>query len=139
MAIDRHQARILAMQVLCQLDVQGDRFLPEVPGFVADARVDGPTGDYANRLVSGVWRARVQIDQELERHMPGWSVPRLSSVDRNLLRVAIDELDRDVVPPKVVIDEAITIGQEYGTAESGRFINGVLDAVWTARRGSGEG
>ena len=110
-----------------------------MPGFVADARVDGPTGDYANRLVSAVWRDRVQIDRELERHMPGWSVPRLQSVDRNLLRVAIAELDGDVVPPKVVIDEAITIGQEYGTADSGRFINGVLDAVWTARGGPGGG
>jgi transcription antitermination factor NusB len=60
-----------------------------------------------------------------------WEVSRMAVVDRNVLRLALYELiEQPDVPARVVIDEAIEIGREFGDAETPQFVNGVLDAVW---------
>ena len=138
MKIDRHQARILAMQSLCQLDAQGDAFLDQVGSFLADAEVSSETTGYANALVTNAWTQRESIDAELAVTASGWTVDRLVPVDRNVLRVALVELGAGQVPPKVVINEAIEIAGEYGTGDSGGFVNGVLDAVWKRRSTEGK-
>ena len=131
--IDRHTARILAMQALCQLDAQGDDFRAQVPGFIADSRVDGLTGDYAHRLIEIAWSQRNEVAAELAEIAPEWSIGRMTPVDRNAIRVAMAELDLDEAPPKVIINEAVEISREYGSADSPKFVNGVLDAVWKAQ------
>lgn len=133
MAIDRHQARILAMQALCQLDVQGDGFCARVPRFLADSGVNPPTIRYAQAVIEAAWRDRDLTAAELARQTAEWSMHRLTPVDRNILRVALAELDLKQVPPKVIINEAIEIAHEYGTADSPRFLNGVLDGIWKAQ------
>jgi N utilization substance protein B len=60
---------------------------------------------------------------------------RMPPVDRNILRAALAEFDLQEVPHKVIINEAIEIGKEYGSAETPRFLNGVLDGIWKAQRG----
>ena len=126
------------MQALCQLDVQGNAFLSEVAAFLADAEASGETTGYANALVTAAWNQRESIDAELAATAGDWATDRLVPVDRNILRVALVELGDEEVPPKVVINEAIEIAGEFGTGDSGRFVNGVLDAIWKRRRTEGK-
>lgn len=118
------------MQALCQLDVQGDNFKREVPAFLADSETHGPTITVAQGLIEKAWAERDRFDAEFRQHSQEWDVKRLTPVDRNVLRVAVAELDLRQTPPKVVISEAIDIGREFGSAESASFINGVLDRIW---------
>lgn len=120
------------MQALCQLDVQGDDFKRAVPAFLADSETHGPTITLAQRLIEKAWGERDRFEAEFRQHSQEWDVKRLTPVDRNVLRVAVAELDLGQTPPKVVIDEAIEIGREFGSAESPAFINGVLDRIWKA-------
>ncbi len=70
------------------------------------------------------------IDALLEETMPNWKLERLDAIDRNILRIGIAELlYADEIPPKVAIHEAIRLAGRYGSEESSRFVNGVLDAV----------
>ena len=130
MAIDRHCARVLAIQALCQLDAQGEDCLSRIPGFMADSQAAQATITYAQRLADEAWKARSLTAVEIERQTAGWAADRLTPVDRNVIRVALTEFDLREVPPKVVINEAIEIANAFGNAESRRFINGVLDAIW---------
>ena len=123
------------MQALCQLDAQGDGFLSEVPAFLANTRYTGRTLTYAQKLVDLAWKNRRATGAELVKHAPDWSVDRLTPVDRNIIRAALAEFDLREAPPKVIINEAIEIGREFGSAESVAFINGVLDSIWKAQRG----
>jgi N utilization substance protein B len=127
---DRHHARILAMQLLCQLDVQGDDALAQVDQFVEAAQVHAATAGYAKHLARTCWEQRADLDRRISVQLEHWELARLSPVERNLIRVALGELAGGEVPPKVVINEAIEIGREYGGADSPRFINGILDALW---------
>ena len=133
--IDRHQARILSMQVLCQLDSQGDKFNERVPSFLADSGQAARTINYAQSLIELAWGQREFVDPEIASHAPGWTIERMTPVVRNILRTAVAEFDKGEVPPKVIINEAIEIGHEFGTADSGAFVNGVLDSIWKAQKG----
>ena len=138
MALDRHRARILAMQALCQLDAQGDDLLVRIPSFLADSASDARTVSYAQRLIEHAWKNRDASGAEVEARAPRWTVERLTPVDRNVIRAALAEFDLGAVPPKVIINEALEIGREFGSAESAAFINGVLDSIWKAQRGEDE-
>lgn len=127
------------MQTLCQLDVQGDEYLERVEGFLAESGMAGKVQRYADGLVRPCWSKRAELDARLNDVMAHWAIERISPVERNILRVALTELDVGEVPGKVVINEAIEIGREYGGAESPAFINGVLDAVWKQTQASNEG
>lgn len=98
--------------------------------------VEGPTVEeagmraFADGLVRGTLEHVAQIDEELSRVMINWSLHRLAAVDRNLLRMAVYELRyRDDIPPVVSINEAIDIARKFSTAESGKFVNGILDRI----------
>jgi len=118
------------MQALCQLDVQGDEYLERIVGFLADSRRSGPAQEYADRIVRSCWPQRSALDSRLDGLMDHWAIERISAIERNVLRVALVELDAGMVPAKVVINDAIEIGREYGGADSPAFINGVLDSAW---------
>ena len=82
---------------------------------------------FAETLANGVWEERPGIDAGLDAAMPRYTVDRLTSVDRNVLRLGTWELFHlPYVPPIVTINEAIEIAKKYATAESGKFVNGVL-------------
>lgn len=89
-----------------------------------------PFRAFATTLVEGVWADKPDIDDGLDAAMPNYTVDRLTAVDRNVLRVATWELFHlAYVPPVVTINEAIEIAKKYATAESGRFVNGVLGTM----------
>ena len=60
----------------------------------------------------------------------GWTADRLGAVERNILRIAIHELDVGEIPPRAVIDEAVTLAKHYSTREAGRLVNGILDRIY---------
>lgn len=136
MKVDRRQARILAMQFLCQLEVQGDEAMTQLDAFLAEAGVEGGVGDYARRLLTDVRQRQDQLDARLSPRLEHWDLARLTCVERNTMRVALAELEAGTIPPLVVISEAIEIGKEFGGADSSRFINGVLDATWKSGHAS---
>ena len=126
---DRHQARILAMQALCQWDALGDESPEGIDEFFAGMDASGSTAAYARDLVTTLWARRKNVDRRVRAASTGWDPERMSPVDRNAMRVAVVEMLGTVVPRKVALNEAIEIGKEYGGAESPRFINGILDKV----------
>jgi len=130
MSLDRRSARILAIQALCQWEVQRDESSPALADFIVGQDASPQAAAYATNLVEEFWRQRAEIDERVASASVKWDLARISPVERNIMRVAIVELLNGEVPPPVILDEAIEIGREYGGAESPRFINGVLDAVF---------
>ena len=86
--------------------------------------------EFARELVSGVWADRGELDRVLGEHADDWSVERMAAVDRSILRLAVYEVQsRPDVPTAVAIDEAVEAANELSTAESGRFVNGILGRI----------
>lgn len=125
----RHRARRLALQGLCCLDAQGPAGAELVHEFIADSRETPETLRAARGLLDEAYADREACDDLLARHARHWELRRLALVDRNILRLGSHELRLDRVPTKVLITEAIRLAREFSTAESPRFINGILDAV----------
>ena len=130
MAHDRRSSRILAMQALCQWEIQHDESSPSLADFLAGQEASAQATAYASKLVQEFWRQRAEIDERIASASAKWDLARISPVERNIMRVAIVELLNGEVPAPVILDEAIEIGRKYGGADSPRFINGVLDAVF---------
>lgn len=86
--------------------------------------------EFAEKLVHGILDHQVEIDKQLSDHLENFTLPRVSTIDRNVLRLAVYEMFHcDDVPPIVAINEAIELAKRFGTEESGRFVNGVLDRL----------
>ncbi|MDH7601586.1 MAG: transcription antitermination factor NusB [Armatimonadota bacterium] len=85
--------------------------------------------EYARVLARGVKECLSEIDSHIERLAEDWPLERQPAVDRNILRMAIYEISHvNSVPPVVAIDEAVELAKKYSTADSGKFVNGVLAA-----------
>jgi N utilization substance protein B len=132
MKIQGRRSRDIALQVLFQHEVGR---LP-VQEALAVARRDEPGVDWTfiEELSRGVAARREELDGLIAPHLSGWTLERLASVDRVILRMALYELRYFVTPSGVVINEAVELAKRYGTEESGRFVNGVLGAIF--REGS---
>jgi transcription antitermination factor NusB len=127
----RRKAREVALQFLYQLDQHGeiDPTAHEAE-FWARHPVDEDTRAFASALVHGTARRHAEVDKLIAQYTEHWDLDRMAVVDRNILRLAVFELlDHPAVPPKVAINEAIEISKKFGTGESSRFINGILDRV----------
>lgn len=98
---------------------------------VEEARERGrhPIDGYARALVAGVSEHQAEIDELIEGYAERWTLDRMPTVDRNVLRLAAYELLHEDTPPAVVIDEALTFARELSTDRSGGFINGVLESI----------
>ena len=121
--ISRREARRSALTLLYQWDVT-ERALGEL--------YEGEIDTYAQ----GVTQAIVRDAEELDRRITeaaaesGWTADRLGAVERNILRIAVHELDAGDIPASVVIDEAVTLAKQYSTREAGRLVNGILDRIY---------
>lgn len=136
----RRDARELALRMLYQLDVGRQPIDEVVEAALAQSHLDGHNRDFAADLVRGSFTRRDAIDQMLAEFTADWSVERQSAVDRNILRLAAYELQfRPDSPVAVVCNEAVELAKKYSTAESGKFVNGVLgNFARLPRGGSGE-
>lgn len=117
------------MQGLYCLDAQGPAARELVIEFIESSREDPQIVSLAKTMLIGALDNRGQADGILSRHAHHWEFSRLAMVDRNILRLAVHEMLSGQAPPKVAITEAIKLAKEFSSAESPRFINGVLDAV----------
>jgi N utilization substance protein B len=126
----RRKAREVALQFLYQLDVSGDDPASGAEEFWSRHPVDVETRAFAEELVFGTKQNQAKIDALIAQAAEHWDLERMAAVDRNILRAAAYELLWHAeVPAKVAINEAIEIAKKFGTRDSSRFINGVLDHV----------
>ena len=126
----RRRARELAVQVLYQMEITGDPSPTGPDSFWGHFPSRPGARDFAQRLVAGTVEHRVEIDGLLENAVENWKLGRMSKVDLIILRLATYELlFCPDIPLNVSIDEAIEIGNRYGSDDSSTFINGVLDQV----------
>jgi transcription antitermination protein NusB len=137
-ASDHHRARRLALQGLCALDVQGEKALDLVMAFLQESRETPSTLEESKQMLKGAFLGREANDALLAGQSQHWNVSRMALVDRNILRLAVWELHSHRLSRKIVITEAIHLAKEFASAESPRFINGVLDAVAKKLAGPGE-
>ena len=131
---NRHLARTIAMQSLYQWDFLGqdDARLPEVVAFNrAEFAPEFDDGGFVQELVDGTLARRKEIDETITHFAPDWPLETITIVDRNILRLGCYELKfSDAVPSKVAINEAIELAKSFGGEASGRFVNGVLGAIY---------
>ena len=133
MARIESRARGRALQALYAWDVRGQEGLERVATMVWDDLAIGPEErKFASQIVGVVMKQGADIDKALVEVTANWRLERLGAIERCVLRLAAAELIRAEVPPKVVIQEAVRLAERYGSAQSARFVNGVVDAL--ARR-----
>ncbi len=129
----RRQARQIAIEYLYQRNLAGesDRPVEEDLAVLPTAEKHAPSArPFAADLVRGVLARIETLDGKIRQYAQNWSLERIAAVDRAILRLAIYEmLFRDDIPPVVSINEAIDLAKEYSSADSGRFVNGILDRV----------
>ncbi len=126
----RSRARAAALQLLFQRDHNPAVDRAGVEQFVHDRLRDKKLESFCLSLYDGVIAHAAEIDQHLAGAAENWRLPRMSGVDRNVLRLGTCELMFcPDTPPSVVIDEAIELARRYGSADSPAFVNGVLDQV----------
>jgi N utilization substance protein B len=127
----RRSGREAAIQFLYQHDThRPEKLDAALAAFWKQSEEKKPVCDFAEDLVRGVLEKLPEIDAKLRGLADNWDFERLAVVDRNILRLAIYEmLYRPEIPPVVSINEAIEIAKKFSTAESGKFVNGLLDKV----------
>ncbi|MCD6472671.1 transcription antitermination factor NusB [Candidatus Aerophobetes bacterium] len=133
---NRRRAREIALQILYEVDIRKIsaekvlditfsryRFKPEIKRFT-------------QKLILGTYQFLSPIDALIKKYAKNWTLDRMATVDRNIMRLSIYELLLlDDIPPVVSINEAVEIAKRYGTADSGKFVNGILDKI-SKERGS---
>ena len=131
----RHLARSVIMQSLYQWDFKG-RPSAAMPAIIEQvmaefgAGIEETTG-YIQDTINGVIDHLAEIDALVDTYAPNWKLTDMSIVDRNILRLGVFELKLvSQIPPKVAINEAIELAKSYGGPSSGKFVNGILGAMY---------
>jgi N utilization substance protein B len=138
MASNRHLGRIVALQTLYEYEfrVQSDDTTVVVDDVLNRnlERYESAIDDkaFVKELVDGVIREQEALDNEIRPIAPEWPIEQIARVDRSILRIGLYELlhRADVVPPKVVINEAVELAKAFGSDNSSKFINGVLGTAY---------
>ncbi|MDX9778835.1 MAG: transcription antitermination factor NusB [Patescibacteria group bacterium] len=132
---NRHLARTIALQTLFAWDFNGkngknteslmrDNFINFAPDF--------DDGGFVGDLVRGVIEKLEEIDKLIVRYATEWPLDQITTIDRNVLRMGLYELIYTEIPPRVAINEAIEVAKNFGGDASGKFVNGVLGAVYNS-------
>lgn len=120
----RREARRAAVFMLFQWDVTGQPL---------GSLYEGDVDPYAHRLAESVAARSAELDERITEVSEDWTADRLGAVERNVLRVALEELDEGEVPLEVVLDEAVTLAKRYASEDAARLVNGILGRI--AREG----
>jgi N utilization substance protein B len=118
--VSRKSARRDALFVLYQWDVTGTQLA---------SLHEGELDPYAQELVDGVSAEAVELDARINDASSDWSADRLGALERNVLRIALWELERGDVPLEAAIDEAVSLAKRYSSEDAGRLVNGILGRV----------
>ena len=131
----RRSARRTAIDILYQADITKEAAPQVLSDWVAAGQSVPP---FAQELVEGVTEHEPEIDLLLEEYVEGWTVARMATLDRTILRVAVEELlHRPEVPASVAISEAVEAASDLSADESRRFVNGILGPIARAVRPDG--
>ena len=117
-------------KALFQWDFRKDESLMELAKEHVNVLEDEKIREQAKEYIEGIEKKINEIDEVISKYLKNWTLDRLSVTDRNILRLGTYELLYVMdVPIEVTIDEMIELGKEYGTENSGKFVNGVLDRI----------
>ncbi|WP_417378952.1 transcription antitermination factor NusB [Gimesia sp.] len=125
----RKQARFLVVQMLYQIDLNPDISINEIREMIEEHGRNKTTRTFAWELFTGVMEYKQQLDEHIIRVAENWTLKRMAVTDRNILRLGSYELLHTDTPTPVVIDEAVELAREFGSANSSQFVNGILDKV----------
>lgn len=124
--MNRHAAREKALQILFQLDMNDKHPEQAIEEQLESLEVDA----YLKSLVEGVAEYKSKIDQTIAEHLENWTIDRIASVEKTILRMAVFECHyRKDIPVNVSINEAVELAHLYGDEKSGKFVNGVLSRI----------
>ncbi|MEI8139566.1 MAG: transcription antitermination factor NusB [bacterium] len=136
----RRDARESAVQILFQLDFNPGELNTTLASYWLERKVTTKTQLFVEELVRGVMENRFAVDATIAKCAQNWELPRMATVDRNVIRLAVYEMMfRKDIPHAVSINEAVAIAKNMGDVGSGRFVNGVLDKVHRDIEASGVG
>lgn len=128
--MSRRAAREAALQALFQIDLAKVDFVDALHFVTEENNLDEDQSRFVSDLVSGVLQNFASINKIISDIAIDWDIERMAGVDRNILRLALFEMCfSDGVPGNVAVNEAIELGKTFSTAESGRFINGILGKI----------
>jgi N utilization substance protein B len=116
----RRAGRRTALFLLYQWDVTGQPLA---------SLYEGEVDDFARSTAEAVVAEAPQLDERITAAAEGWTADRLGAIERNILRIALYELDGDEVPDEVAIDEAVTLAKRYATDDAARLVNGILGRI----------
>ena len=129
--MNRHYARVVAFQVLYESDFSHNLNIDEIfSRHKQNLELEGENIDFAHELVKKAALKQEEINSKIEEVAPEWPIEQVAMVDRNILRLAICELEYFDTPPKVVINESVEIAKTFGSETSSKFVNGVLGTVF---------
>jgi len=123
----RRAARRTALFLLYQWDVTGQPLA---------SLYEGEVDEYARETAEAVAAQADELDRRITDASEGWTADRLGAVERNVLRIALHELDGDSVPDEVAIDEAVTLARRYATDDAARLVNGILGRIVREKAGA---
>jgi len=129
---NRHLSRTIAMQTLYEWDFnhRSQKLGELIEQNIRDNRIETDI-NFVEDLVRGVTKNLEEIDKIIEKYAPEWPIDKVTIIDRNILRLGIYEMKIEKqAPPKVIINEAIEMAKTFGGESSGKFVNGVLGAVF---------
>lgn len=140
---NRHLARSIAMQSLFEWDfrqIKENAIQSIIDNNIEEFGHGIKEIDFIKNTIKGVQDNIKDIDAVITKYAPQWPIDQITIVDRNVLRIGIYELKycSEEIPPKVAINEAIEIAKNYGGPASGKFVNGVLGAVYNDIKDKGE-
>jgi transcription antitermination protein NusB len=116
----RRAARRTALFLLYQWDVTGQPLT---------SLYEGEIDPFAREIAEAVAAKAPELDGRITEASDDWTADRLGALERNVLRIAIHELDQGEVPVEVAIDEAVTLAKRYATDDAGRLVNGILGRI----------
>jgi len=121
--MQRRKARRLLLKTLFQQDFRQT----DPDALIQDYGIEDR---FVCGVLTGIEQHKNELDDIIRRHAQGWTLDRLVSVDRNILRLGLYELLHTDTPPEVIINEAVELAKEFGTEQSSAFVNGILDTIW---------
>ena len=127
--ITRHQQRIWSLQILYSIDLKNKFNLENAEKEIKNIKEKNKLMEkkyYFEKLVTGIVENRNNLDKYINEKAVDWTIERMAVIDRNILRLSLYEMEEDLVPVGVAINEAVELAKEYGDDKSSGFINGIL-------------
>lgn len=127
--ITRHQQRIWGLQILYSIDLKNKFNLKNAKKEIENIKERNQLlgkNYYFENLVIGILENKKELDEYINEKAVDWTIERMAVIDRNILRLSLYEMEEDLVPVGVAINEAVELAKEYGDNKSSGFINGIL-------------